>query len=286
MSFKITQMMDLDSIDFLVDVEAPEVAERFHPGQFVMLMTRKEGERIPMSVMKVEDGKLSMFIRKLGKTSKELRAGMTSFENVIGPLGHGIEEKEYGTVVVVSDAVCGHAENYAICEALSKIEGNTLISIQTFPSKKEIYPEDYLTKSVAHRHFITTEDGSFGDEGSYVATLQNLIDNGVKIDYVFGGGKLPTMKAVSTILAKNNIDNMFTTRQMMVDGSGMCGACRVYIDGEMKLACVDGPMFDSRKINWTRAMKRYSMFKKEEKIANDYYEAHKGHKGGCGQCQK
>ena len=283
MSFKITKMMDLDSIDYLVDVEAPEVAERFHPGQFVMLMTKKEGERIPMSVMKVDDGKISMFIRKLGKTSKELRDGITSFENVIGPLGHGIEEKAYGTVVVVSDAVCGHAENYAICEALGKIEGNNIISIQTFPSKKEIYPDEYLTKKIADRHFITTGDGSFGDHGSYIVTLKRLIDNGVKIDYVFGGGKLPTMKAVSTLLAINNIDNLFTTRQMMVDGSGMCGSCRVYIDGEMKLSCIDGPMFDSRKINWTRAMKRYGMFKKEEKIANEYYDAHKG---GCGQCQK
>ncbi len=283
MSFKITKMMDLDSIDYLVDVEAPEVAERFHPGQFVMLMTKKEGERIPMSVMKVDNGKISMFIRKLGKTSKELRDGITSFENVIGPLGNGIEEKAYGTVVVVSDAVCGHAENYAICDVLGKIEGNNIISIQTFSSKKEIYPDEFLTKKIADRHFITTEDGSFGDHGSYIVTLKRLINNGVKIDYVFGGGKLPTMKAVSTLLAINNIDNLFTTRQMMVDGSGMCGSCRVYIDGEMKLSCIDGPMFDSRKINWTRAMKRYGMFKKEETIANEYYDAHKG---GCGQCQK
>ncbi|WP_331775086.1 sulfide/dihydroorotate dehydrogenase-like FAD/NAD-binding protein [Sulfurospirillum sp. 1612] len=283
MAFKITKMIDLDSIDFLVDVEAPEIAERFHPGQFVMLMTRKEGERIPMSVMKAEDGKLSMFIRKLGKTSKELRDGIEAFENVIGPLGHGVEEKVYGNILVLSDAVCGHAENYAICDALGKIEGNTITSVQTFPSKAEIYPDEYLAKNVADRHFITTEDGSFGDAGSYVTTLKRLLKNDVPIDFVFGGGKLPTMKAVSTILAINNIDNLFTTRQMMVDGSGMCGACRLYIDGEMKLACVDGPMFDSRKVNWTRAMKRYGMFKKEEKIANEYYEAHKG---GCGQCQK
>jgi len=282
-SFKITKMIDLDSMDFLVDVEAPEIVERFHPGQFVMLMTRKEGERIPMSIMKTEDGKITMFIRKLGKTSKELRDGMTSFENVIGPLGHGIEEKVYGNVVVVSDAVCGQAENYAICEALSKIEGNTITSIQTFPSQKEIYPEEYLTKELVDRHILTTEDGTYGEEGSYIVPLQKMIDAGEKIDFVFGGGKLPTMKAVSTVLAKNNIDNLFTTRQMMVDGSGMCGACRLYIDGEMKLACVDGPMFDSRKVNWDKAIKRYHMFKKKEKEANDHYEAHKG---GCGQCQK
>jgi ferredoxin--NADP+ reductase len=89
------------------------------------------------------------------------------------------------------------------------------------------------------------------------------------------------MKAVSTVLAKNNIDNLFTTRQMMVDGSGMCGACRLYIDGKMKLACVDGPMFDSRKVNWDKAIKRYHMFKKKEKEANDYYESHKGGEGSC-----
>lgn len=275
-SFKITKMIDLDSMDFLVDVEAPEIVERFHPGQFVMLMTRKEGERIPMSVMKAEKGKLTMFIRKLGKTSKELRDGITHFENVIGPLGHGIAEKVYGNIVVVSDAVCGQAENYAICDALSKIEGNTITSIQTFPSQKEIYPEEYLTKALVDKHIITTEDGSFGEEGNYIVPLQKMIDEGEKIDFVFGGGKLPTMKAVATVLAKNNIDNLFTTRQMMVDGSGMCGACRLYIDGKMKLACVDGPMFDSRKVNWDKAIKRYNMFKKKEKEANDYYEAHKG----------
>jgi ferredoxin--NADP+ reductase len=275
-SFKITKMYDLDSMDFLVEVEAPEIVERFHPGQFVMLMTRKEGERIPMSIMKAEEGLITMFIRKLGKTSKELRDGMTQFENVIGPLGHGIEEKAYGHVVVVSDAVCGHAENYAICNALSQIEGNTITSIQTFPNEKEIYPEAYLTKGRADRHIVTTEDGSFGEAGNYIPALQSIIDAGEKIDFVFGGGKLPTMKAVSTVLAINNIDNLFTTRQMMVDGSGMCGACRLYIDGKMKLACVDGPMFDSRKVNWDKAIHRYNMFKKREKEANDFYEAHKG----------
>ncbi len=284
MSYKITRKDDLDSMDYLIEVEAPEVAERFVPGQFVMLMTRKEGERVPMSIMKAKDGKLSMFIRKLGKTSKDLRDNLDTFEAVIGPLGQGIEIKRYGTIVVVSDAVCGQAENYAICEALSKIEGNHIISIQTFPTAKEIYPKEFLAKPYAHRHIITTEDGSAGESGSYLDVIEKMVNDGLKIDFIFGGGKLPTLKKLSAFMAKHDILNLLTVRQIMVDGSGMCGACRLFYKDEMKLACVDGPMFDGRYVDWDTAIKRYGMFKREERVADLDYTCKK--KGGCGSWQK
>lgn len=281
MSFKITKKIDLDSIDYLIEVEAPEVAKKFVPGQFVMLMTCKEGERVPMSVMKAEDGKISMFIRKLGKTSKELRERLDTFENVIGPLGNGIELKTYGTVVVVSDAVCGQAENYAICNALKNIEGNTIISIQTFPSHAEVYPIDAMSTAEAHQHIITAEDGSMGEDGTYLDVLEKMVAKDQKIDFIFGGGKLPTLKKLSAFCAMHNIANLITVRQIMVDGSGMCGACRLFVNGEMKLVCVDGPMFDGRYVDWDTAIKRYGMFKREEKIANDDWEGCHHSKGGC-----
>ena len=284
MSFKITRKVDLDSMDYLVEVEAPEVAERFIPGQFVMLMTHEEGERVPMSVMKAEDGKISMFIRKLGKTSKHLRDNLDTFLNVIGPLGNGIELKSYGRIAVVSDAVCGQAENYAVCQALSKIEGNEIISIQTFPNHQEIYPDEVLVKDLADTHIITTEDGSAGEPGSYLDVLEKMLEDGVKIDHVFGGGKLPTLKKLSALLDKYDIPSSLTVRQIMVDGSGMCGACRLYYNGEMKLACVDGPMFDGRYIDWDTAIKRYGMFKREERVADLDYQCKK--KGGCQSWQK
>ncbi len=285
MSYKITKKIDLDSMDYLVEVEAPEVAERFIPGQFVMLMTHEQGERVPMSVMKAEDGKITMFIRKLGKTSKNLRDNFDTFYNVIGPLGNGIEIKKYGTIVVVSDAVCGQAENYAFCQALSKVEGNNIISMQTFPNHKEIYPEDVLTKEHVNTHIITTEDGSYGEPGSYLDVLQKMVEeDGLKVDYVLGGGKLPTLKKLSAFLKKHEIPNELTVRQMMVDGSGMCGACRLYVNGEMKLACIDGPMFDGRYVDWDTAIKRYGMFKREERVADLDYQCQQ--KGGCQSWQK
>ncbi len=284
MSFKIVRKDDLDSIDYLVEVEAKEVADRFVPGQFVMLMTKKEGERVPMSVMKAEDGKISMFIRKLGKTSKELRKNLDKFEAVIGPLGQGVKIKKYGTVVVVSDAVCGHAENYAICKALKKIDGNHIISIQTFPSAKEVYPESYLAKEYADEYILVAEDGTLGEDRNYLDVLNKLIKNDIKIDFIFGGGKLPTLKKISSFMEKYNIPNLLTVRQIMVDGSGMCGACRLFYNDEMKLACIDGPMFDGRYVDWDTAIKRYGMFKREERVADLDYTCKNN--GGCKSWQK
>ena len=266
MAHKITRKMDLNEADYYVEVEAPLVAERFQAGNFTVLMTNPRGERIPMSIMKAEDGKIAMFIKKLGKTSKELYKSLDTFENVIGPMGKPIEVKKYGNVVVASDLVCGHAENYAICKAL-KEAGNHVVSFQTFPTADEVYPEEVWTKPVCDEFHLTTEDGSKGEEGHYIDMLEDMLESGEKVDIIFAGGALPNLKELGEMTKKYNVPTIVTVRQIMVDASGMCGACRVFVDGEMQLACIDGPMFDAHKVDWDAALRRPSMYVEQEAIA-------------------
>ena len=271
MKHQIIRKEDLNSKDYLMEVEAPLAAEKMRPGQYVVLMTHAKGERIPMSVQKAENGNVTMFIRKLGKTSQELYKYKVGdhFENVIGPMGTAVEIKKYGNVAVCSDLVCGHAENYALCKELRKIEGNHVISMQTFPSKDMAYLEEEL-KEVSDEYHITTEDGSYGVKGHYRDILEKKLKEG-KIDMVFAGGRAGEYKMLSDLTKAYNVPTMVTLRSIMVDATGMCGSCRVFIDGEMKLACIDGPMFDAHKVNYEDLLNRVKMFKKQEELATEIY---------------
>ena len=269
---EIIRKEDLNPKDYLMEVKAPMVAKKIQPGQFVILMTHAKGERIPMSVQKAENGSVTLFIRKLGKTSVELYTYKVGdhFENVIGPMGTAVEIKKYGNVAVCSDLVCGHAENYALCKALSQVEGNHVISMQTFPSKEMIYLEEEL-RGVSDEYYITLEDGSYGIKGHYRDILEKMMKDG-KIDMVFAGGRTGEYPLLADLTKEYNVPAMVTLRPIMVDATGMCGSCRVFIDGEMKLACIDGPMFDAHKINYEELLNRVKMFKKEEATALENYK--------------
>ena len=171
---KIIDKKDLSSEDYLIKVEAPLVAKKWKPGNFVVLRLHDKGERIPMSVQKVEQDTVVLFFKRLGKTSHELdsyKVGDT-IKDIIGPMGRAIEIKKYGKVIVASDLVCGHAENYALSKTL-KDSGNYIISIQGFPTKNAIYLENEL-KSLSNEHYITTEDCSYGIKGLYTDLLKEL----------------------------------------------------------------------------------------------------------------
>ena len=269
---EIIRKEDLNPKDYLMEVKAPMVAKKIQPGQFVILMTHAKGERIPMSVQKAENGSVTLFIRKLGKTSVELYTCKVGdhFENVIGPMGTAVEIKKYGNIAVCSDLVCGHAENYALCKALSQVEGNHVISMQTFPSKEMMYLEDEL-RGVSDEYYITLEDGSYGIKGHYRDILEKMMKDG-KIDMVFAGGRTGEYPLLADLTKEYNVPAMVTLRPIMVDATGMCGSCRVFIDGEMKLACIDGPMFDAHKINYEELLNRVKMFKKEEATALENYK--------------
>ena len=269
---EIIRKEDLNPKDYLMEVKAPMVAKKIQPGQFVILMTHAKGERIPMSVQKAENGSVTLFIRKLGKTSVELYTYKVGdhFENVIGPMGTAVDIKNYGNVAVCSDLVCGHAENYALCKALSQVEGNHVISMQTFPSNEMMYLEEEL-RGVSDEYYITLEDGSYGIKGHYRDILEKMMKEG-KIDMVFAGGRTGEYPLLADLTKEYNVPAMVTLRPIMVDATGMCGSCRVFIDGELKLACIDGPMFDAHKINYEELLNRVKMFKKEETTALENYK--------------
>jgi ferredoxin--NADP+ reductase len=271
MEHEIVRKEDLNPQDYLIEVKAPMVAKKLQPGQFVVLMTHPKGERIPMSVQKAENGNVTMFIKKLGKTSVELYTYSVGdhLENVIGPMGNPVEMKKYGTVAVCSDLVCGHAENYMLCKALKQVDGNHVISMQTFPAEEMVYFEEEL-RAVSDEYYITLENGSYGIKGHYRDVMEQLLEKG-KIDMVFAGGQTDGYAKLSELTKVYNVPTMVTLRPIMVDATGMCGSCRVFIDGEMKLACIDGPMFDAHKVNFKELLNRVKLFKKQEAIALERY---------------
>lgn len=271
--YRITGKADLNAEDFFVEVEAPEVAERWRPGSFVILLLHEKGERIPLSVQKVRDGRLSLLVKRLGKSSWQLyrEYGVGSeVAHLAGPLGKPIELKEYGNVVVVSDLVCGHAENYAISSALREINGNYVISIQSFKDRSEVYPEEFLTKDVCHEFWLTTLNGSAGIKGHFLDVVAKLLEER-DIDIIFGGGELASLWRLAELTKPYGIPTIVTVRQIMVDGTGMCGSCRVLVDGKIKFACVDGPMFDAHKVSFEDALRRLTRFEREEKLALERY---------------
>ncbi len=271
MKHEITYKENLNSEDYLLEVRAPLVAEKFSAGHFVVLLTHPKGERIPLSVLKAEDGKITLIIKKLGKTSRELNTYEVgdTLEAVIGPLGNPIDIKKYGNVVFASDLVCGHAENYAASRALQEVDGNHVISIQTFPTKKSVYLEKEL-RSLSDEYYITTTDGSYGTKGHYLNMLEQLLKKG-KVDMVFAGGDMQSLKKLAELTKLYNVPAMVTLRPIMIDATGMCGSCRVFIDGEMKLACIDGPMFDAHKVNFDEVINSMNRFKKKEVDATEDY---------------
>ncbi|MEA3558086.1 MAG: sulfide/dihydroorotate dehydrogenase-like FAD/NAD-binding protein [Candidatus Thermoplasmatota archaeon] len=278
MKYEITRKEDFNSEDYLLEVRAPLVSERFRAGNFVVLLTHPKGERIPMSVLKAENDKISLIIKKLGKTSYELDTYEVgdSLEAVIGPLGNPIVVKEYGNVAVASDLVCGHAENYAASKALHEIDGNHVISIQTFPTKDLKYLEEEL-KSVSDEYHMTTTDGSYGTKGHYLDVLVQLLKE-KKVDMIFAGGKISSLKELSDLIKPYGIPAMVTLRSIMVDGTGMCGSCRVYINGEMKLACIDGPMFEASMVDFDALLNATARFKEVETEAMKNYNKEAGGK--------
>ncbi len=281
MRFKITDKRDLNSEDYLIEVEAPHIAEKLKPGNFVILLIHPKGERVPMSVQKAKNGRISMFIKKLGKTSIELYEKYQVgdyIDHIVGPLGNSVELKRYGNIVIASDLVCGHAENYNLSESLSAIDGNHVISIQSFPNKNEIYPRDVLAESVCHEYYLTTLDGSYGLKGHYLDVLRKLLNEG-RIDIIFAGGDINSLRKLANLTKPYGIPTYVTVRQIMVDGTGMCGSCRVLVDGEVKFSCVDGPIFNAHKVDFDDVLRRLARFRREEREALEFYRRQQMNEG-------
>ncbi|MDH7517987.1 MAG: sulfide/dihydroorotate dehydrogenase-like FAD/NAD-binding protein [Candidatus Thermoplasmatota archaeon] len=263
--YKILEKKILSEYVKLMKIEAPLVAKKAQPGQFVILRIDEKGERIPLTIADFDrkHGTVTIIFMEVGKTTKQLgKLDVGDFiENFAGPLGTPSEIKKYGTVVCIGGGV-GIAPLYPIVRAL-KEAGNHVISILGARTKRLLMLEDEIN-AFSDELYIATDDGSKGHSGFVSDVLQKLIDEKRKIDMVMAIGPVIMMKVVSDLTRKYNIKTLVSLNPIMVDGTGMCGGCRVSVDGKTKFACVDGPEFDGHKVDFDNLMLRNRRFIHEE----------------------
>lgn len=253
-------------------IYTPELVKKARAGQFVILRAYDHSERIPMSIghLDREEGLLTIVVMEVGMSTAEIvrmEVG-EKFMDVVGPLGLPTHIKKYGTCVVIGGGV-GIPPINPIARAL-KEEGNKVYGIIGARSKELVILED-LVKEAVGELIVTTDDGSYGMKGFVTDALQKLIDDGVKIDFVMAIGPVIMMKNVAKLTEKYDIETWVSLNPIMVDGTGMCGGCRVTIGGETKFACVDGPDFDGHKVNYDELMQRQGLYVDQEKVAYEDY---------------
>jgi NAD(P)H-flavin reductase len=259
---------------FRMAVEAPDIARKRKAGQFIILRTSDSGERIPLTIADADEekGTIELIVQIVGKSTKELsklEAG-DELRDFVGPLGRPTHIELFGTVVIVGGGV-GIAPSHPIAQAM-KAAGNNVISILGGRSKDLVIMEDKMT-ACSDRVLITTDDGSYGEKGLVTDALQTLIDEGLKIDMVVAVGPPIMMKFVALLTKKYDIPTLVSLNTIMVDGTGMCGACRVTVGDGTKFVCVDGPEFDGHKVDFDEMMKRQRMYEEQEKESMDRYES-------------
>jgi ferredoxin--NADP+ reductase len=257
-------------------IEAPRIARKQKPGQFVILRIYEEGERIPVTIENsdLERGTINIVVQAAGKTTRLLNSLETgnSILDVVGPLGKPSEIANYGTVVVVGGGV-GTAMAYPTALALKKA-GNRVLSIVGARNKELVILEPEM-RAVSDSLMITTDDGSYADKGFVTDKLRQLIENGTRIDLVIAVGPIVMMRAVAELTRKENIHTVVSLNPIMIDGTGMCGGCRVMIDGKSEFACVDGPEFDAHKVDFAVLVQRNGMYRDAEQRSLADFESAK-----------
>ncbi|MEN6464666.1 MAG: sulfide/dihydroorotate dehydrogenase-like FAD/NAD-binding protein [Syntrophaceae bacterium] len=248
--------------------EAPEIAKKRKAGQFIVLMIDDKGERIPLTIVDSdsEKGTLTIIFQIVGKTTADLallNAGDT-LAHVLGPLGRPTEIENFGTAVCVGGGV-GVGVIYPIAAALKKA-GNNVISIIGSRTKDLLILEKEMGQ-VSNELIVATDDGTYGFHGFVSAVLQGLIDKGTKIDRVFAIGPVPMMRVICNVTKPYGLKTIVSVNPIMVDATGMCGACRVSVAGKTKFGCVDGPEFDGHEVDFNLLMTRLRMYCDQEKQA-------------------
>lgn len=249
----------------LFEIKAPRIAKKQRPGQFVIVRLDDSGERIPLTIADAnpEAGTVTIVVQGIGKTTmllNLLEAG-DSILDIVGPLGKPSEIENFGTTVVVSGSV-GTAMAYPTARAL-KHAGNKVISIVGARSKDLLVLEDAV-REVSDETYVLTDDGSAGEKGLVTKKLQELVDAG-KVNYVLAVGPVPMMRACAKVTEPQKIKTMVSLNSIMVDGTGMCGGCRVLVNNSSQFACVDGPEFDASQVNFEVLMQRNNMYREQEK---------------------
>lgn len=266
MSYKIVKKADLNSQIYLMEIEAPLVARKAAPGQFVILRIDEKGERVPFTIADFdkEKGTVTVIIQAVGKTTRDL-SKLNEGDTILdfaGPLGIPTPLEGLKKVAVIGGGL-GTAIAYPQAKKLKEL-GAEVTAISGFRSKEYIILEDEMN-AVSDKLIITTDDGSNGLQGFVTDRLREELESGEKYDEVIAIGPLAMMRAVCNLTKEYDIPTTVSMNPVMIDGTGMCGGCRVIVGGETKFACVDGPDFDGHKIDWDAAIKRQQMFKAYEK---------------------
>ena len=266
MPYKIIRKENLNTSVFLMEIEAPLVAKKAQPGQFIILRIDEKGERVPFTISDydAEKGTVTIVVQVVGKTTRDLQKCESGTEllDFVGPLGVPTDLENKKRVAVIGGGL-GTAIAYPQAKKL-KEKGAEVTVIAGFKNSECVILEDELAK-VSDRLIITTDDGSNGLKGFVTDRLSELLENGESFDEVIAIGPLMMMRAVSNLTKEYDIPTTVSMNPVMIDGTGMCGGCRVIVDGEVKFACVDGPDFDGHKIDWDIALNRQNMFKDYEK---------------------
>ncbi len=254
-------------------IKAPRIARKQKPGQFVIVRLDDCGERIPLTIADAnpEAGTVTIVVQAIGKTTmllSMLQAG-DKILDIVGPLGKPSDIENYGTAVVVSGSV-GTAMAYPTARELKRA-GNKVISIVGARSKELMVLEDEV-RAVSNETYVVTDDGSYGDKGLVTDRLKQIMET-QKVDYVLAVGPVPMMRAVATMTGPEKIKTIVSLNSIMVDGTGMCGGCRVLIDSKSEFACVDGPEFDASRVNFEVLIQRNNMYREQERQSIERLQA-------------
>ncbi len=291
--YKILKAEELTANIYLMVVEAPRVAKSCQPGQFVIVRTDEDGERIPLTICDYDRaaGTVTIVFQVVGAATEMMRRLQTgdSFHDFVGPLGRpseligeDTESLRRKKILFVAGGL-GTAPVYPQVKWLHEqgVDADVIVGAKT----KDLLIMEEEMKAVAGNLFITTDDGSYGRSGMVTKVIDDLIGGeGRQYDVCIAIGPMIMMKFVCLTTAKYDLPTVVSMNPIMVDGTGMCGACRLTVDGEVKFACVDGPEFDGHKVDFDQAMKRQQIYKTKEGRA--FLKAQEGstHHGGCGNC--
>ena len=291
--YQIVRRQQLQSNIVLMDIKAPRVAKECLPGQFIIAKMDEFGERIPLTICDYDREKetVTIVVQTIGAGTErmmDLKEG-DFLMDFVGPLGcpselcleKNLEETRKKKIVFIGGGL-GTAPVYPQVKWLHEhgIDADVIIG---YRNKDLLFYEEEM-RSVAGNLYVTTDDGSYGFHGNGCQQLQALVDEGKKYDLCVSIGPMIMMKFVSLLTKELGIPTIVSMNPIMVDGTGMCGACRLVVDGKVKFACVDGPEFDGHLVDFDQAMKRMQQYKSEEGRAKLAYEEGDTHHGGCGHC--
>lgn len=281
--YQIIAKETLTPVTKMFVISAPEVAQKAQAGQFVVLRVHEKGERVPLTIADYDrdEGTITIVVQEIGKSTRllgQLEPGdrLASFT---GPLGRPTEIENYGNVVLVGGGL-GIAPIYPICRSL-RAAGNHVIAIIGARSGDLLFWEERM-RSVTDELIVVTDDGSYARKALVTVPLKELLESGQTIDRVWGIGPAIMMKFIALTSQPFGVKTIVSLNSIMVDGTGMCGCCRVTVGGETKFACVDGPEFDGHLVDFEEMARRSAIYKPQEQLALSRYVEKQAHSCGCG----